>query len=70
LVHLLSAPPMSRLGEYRPEFLREHREVRAMIDRFLVALDAIAFRIDDRNKQIDVPYTYLQPANIANSISV
>ncbi len=70
LVHLLSAPPISRLGEYRPEFLREHREVRAVIDRFLVALDAIAFRIDERNKQTDVPYTYLQPANIANSISV
>ncbi len=70
LVHLLSAPPMSRLGEYRPEFLREHREVRAAVDRFLVALDEVAFRIDERNSQVAVPYTYLQPANIANSISV
>lgn len=70
LVHLLSAPPMSRLGEYPSGFLREHCEVRVAIDRFLVALDTIAISIEDRNRRVAVPYTYLQPSRIANSISV
>ena len=70
LVHLLSTPPMSRLGQYPSDFLREHREVRQAVDRFLVALDDIAFTIADRNARVPVPYTYLQPENIANSVSV
>ena len=70
LVHLLSTPPMSRLGQYPTDFLREHQEVRMAVDSFLVALDDIAFTIDDRNKRVPVPYTYLQPENIANSVSV
>jgi Lipoxygenase len=70
LVHLLSTPPMSRLGQYPAEFLREHQEVRRMVDRFLVDLDDIAFAIESRNARVPVPYTYLQPESIANSVSV
>ena len=70
LVHLLSTPPMSRLGQFPSEFLREHQEVRRYVDRFLVDLDDIAVTIAERNARVPVPYTYLQPESIANSISV
>ncbi|MEO6571901.1 MAG: lipoxygenase family protein, partial [Ilumatobacteraceae bacterium] len=70
LVHLLSRPPLSRLGYYPTDFfLHEHR-VHAALDRFRNGLDRIAIEIEERNRFVSVPYTYLDPVQIAISINV
>ena len=70
LVHLLSRPPESRLGHYPTEFFRTEHAVHEAIDRFRDALDQIAISIEARNRHLPVPYTYLDPVQIAVSINV
>lgn len=70
LVHLLSRPPMSRLGWYPSEWFRTEARVHVALDRFRDALDGIAIAIEERNRRLAVPYTYLDPVQIAPSIDV
>ena len=41
-----------------------------MIERFRKALDEIDGQIKERNAQLDVPYTYLLPTRVPNSITI
>jgi arachidonate 15-lipoxygenase len=70
LVHLLSAPPMSRLGDFPTSFFLSCDPVHKAIDQFRDDLDAIAIAIGERNRYLPVPYTYLDPVQIASSINV
>jgi arachidonate 15-lipoxygenase len=70
LVHLLSRPPMSRLGWYPSEWFRTEHRVHEALDRFRDGLDQIAIDIEERNRTSVVPYTYLDPVQIAVSINV
>ena len=70
LVHLLSRPTPSRLGWYPSEWFRTSRQVHVALDRFRDSLDQIAIGIEKRNRRLAVPYTYLDPVQIAPSINV
>lgn len=70
LVHLLSAPPMSRLGDFPNRFFLSINPVHKAIDRFRDDLDQIALHIEERNKRLPVPYRYLDPVQIAGSVNV
>ena len=69
LVHLLSMPSLSTLGEYPREFFQDEPRVRVAIDRFRSNLDQITIDIHQRNAGLKVPYTYLMPTNVACSIN-
>ena len=70
LVHLLSAPTTSHLGDYPADFFFDVRPARVAVDRFRQRLDALAMAIDERNQGLAMPYTYLDPSTVAVSISV
>jgi len=70
LVHVLSRPPQSRLGWYPSDFFRSEHRVHEALDRFRDALDRIAIDVEARNQQLAVPYTYLDPVQIAVSVNV
>jgi len=70
LVHLLSSPPMTHLGDYPADFFYDHDPVRNAIDRFRDRLDQLTMSIGERNADLAMPYTYLDPATVACSISV
>ncbi len=70
LVHLLSAPTTSHLGDYPADFFYDHRAVRVAIDRFRNRLDQLSIAIEERNIGLAMPYTYLDPTTVACSISV
>lgn len=70
LVHLLSTPTTTNLGDYPSDFFYDHRLVRIAIDRFRKALDELSISIEARNAGLKMPYTYLDPATVAVSISV
>lgn len=70
LVHLLSQPTLTHLGDYPPEYFQGITPARICIDRFRKRLDGIMTDIRDRNDTLAVPYTYLDPAFVAASIDV
>ena len=70
LVHLLSNPTTSHLGDYPADFFYAAQPVRVAIDRFRARLDALTVAIEARNAGLAMPYTYLDPATVACSISV
>ena len=69
LVHLLSMPALNRIGDYPTNFFQHHLHVRFAIDRFRAKLDEVSFAIDARNATLRVPYTYLDPSQVARSIN-
>ncbi|MFM2121493.1 MAG: hypothetical protein RL722_2961, partial [Pseudomonadota bacterium] len=70
LVHLLSKRTSHPLGTYPEDFFVEVPEARAALDRYRARLDDIGRAIQARNQQLAVPYIYLQPWRVANSISI
>jgi hypothetical protein len=70
LVHLLSMPAMTRLGDYPTDFFMSEKRAHRAMDRFRNALDQIAFTIESRNQHLSVPYTYLDPVQVARSVNV
>nr|XP_061840621.1 polyunsaturated fatty acid lipoxygenase ALOX15B-like [Nerophis lumbriciformis] len=70
LVHLLSQPTLTNLGDYPADFFYDHKPVRLAIDRFRSQLDKLTIDITRRNQALPMPYTYLDPAMVATSISV
>ena len=70
LVHLLSSKTLTPLGMYPPDFFNGVLPARNAVDRFRGSLDDIGREIDQRNKELEVPYVYLQPWNIARSIAI
>lgn len=70
LVHLLSQPTLTNLGDYPSEFFQGVPAARLCIDRFRARLDQIMTDIRDRNDTLEIPYTYLDPETIDASINV
>lgn len=70
LVHLLSERTRTPLGTYPEEFFDEEPAARDAVDRFRGRLDDIGRAIQQRNKQLEVPYLYLQPWVVGRSITI
>jgi len=70
LVHLLSKRTQHPLGTYPDTFFVGEHAARAALDRFRARLDDIGRGIQERNRQLAVPYWYLQPWLVARSIAI
>jgi hypothetical protein len=70
LVHLLSKRTQHPLGTYPDTFFVGDHAARAALDRFRARLDDIGRGIVERNRQLAVPYWYLQPWLVARSIAI
>jgi hypothetical protein len=46
------------------------KDVQTYISEFKAQLDDLTEEIKERNKQLDVPYTYMLPTEIPNSITI
>ena len=57
------------LGTYPPELFVEN-EAKAAVEKFRNRLEEIEKEIKERNEDLDVPYTYLLPSRIPNSITI
>ncbi|KAG8011325.1 Hydroperoxide isomerase ALOXE3 [Nibea albiflora] len=57
------------MGTY-PEERFDEPAVQQMIKEFQAELSNLSEAIQERNSQLEVPYTYLDPAHIENSISI
>ena len=57
------------MGYYPLDMFSEETPQR-LIKRFQKDLDSIAGDIQQRNKDLDVPYTYMLPGKIPNSITI
>lgn len=61
--------PQHFLGNFPYEIFTEEK-ARNMIKRFQKALQGIEGDIEQRNKSLDVPYVYLVPKLVPNSITI
>lgn len=66
---LASVNPQIYLGDFPAERFKEAK-AQNLIARFRRALDEIDGQIKERNAQLDVPYLYLLPSRIPNSITI
>ncbi|XP_062283872.1 polyunsaturated fatty acid lipoxygenase ALOX15B-like [Scomber scombrus] len=57
------------LGQYPEEHFREEIPCK-LIKEFQEELDALSAAIKTRNKNLDVPYTYMDPKEIENSVAI
>ena len=69
LVHLLSEETTTPLGSYPEDFFPDLPEAQAVVDRLRDDLDRAGHQIIARNRRLDVPYRYLEPAKVARSIN-
>jgi arachidonate 15-lipoxygenase len=72
---ILSSFRYDRLGHYAPAFLDSFLEVmrdkvEVEVTKFQQSLSAVEVEIDRRNQNRTVPYIYLKPSLIPNSISI
>lgn len=70
LVHLLSEKTLTPLGTYSEDFFDGVTPVRLALDRFRGDLDNIGRAIQDRNRNLEVPYKFLEPWLIGRSIAI
>ncbi|XP_036437023.1 hydroperoxide isomerase ALOXE3-like isoform X1 [Colossoma macropomum] len=70
-VYLLSQGSSDRypLGHYPEELFSEETALK-LITQFKNDLQDLEKKIDARNKKLDLPYTYLNPRNVDNSVAV
>lgn len=57
------------LGNY-PYMRFAEEEVQFYIEEFEAQLKDISRHIEERNKSLDMPYTYMDPKKIPNSITI
>jgi hypothetical protein len=57
------------LGNYPAKRFPEVAPQRLMA-KYREKLQSIAREIDERNKEVDIPYTYMLPKKIPNSITI
>lgn len=69
IMYLLTAWRYNRLGHYEDSDFSDTR-VEALIKNFRSSLMEAELKIDDRNKRRVVPYPYLKPSLILNSINI
>lgn len=68
IVHFLSAYRYDRLGEYENKF--SDPEAQAILHKFQEDLNAVERQIDVNNKSRLIPYIYLKPSLVTNSINI
>ncbi|KAI4881537.1 hypothetical protein NFI96_016575, partial [Prochilodus magdalenae] len=71
IVYLLSEDSSDRypLGHY-PEELFSEETPQKLMTQFKIALQDLERSIEGRNKTLDLPYTYLNPRTVDNSIAI
>ncbi|XP_037112731.1 arachidonate 12-lipoxygenase, 12R-type-like [Syngnathus acus] len=71
ILWLLSKQPFDfvPLGHY-PEYHYTEETPRQLQTDFKSDLDKLSITIDNRNKDLEIPYTYLDPKNVENSVAV
>ncbi|KAK7912868.1 hypothetical protein WMY93_013079 [Mugilogobius chulae] len=57
------------LGKHSEEYFTEETPLKLM-KKFQNDLEKLDEKIDERNKGLDLPYTYLKPVNMENSVSL
>ncbi|MBI3272012.1 MAG: hypothetical protein HYZ53_23665 [Planctomycetes bacterium] len=70
MVHLLSQPTDQPLGTYSKDFMSGRPDALPIVEAFRANLAALSDKIRERNRSLSVPYTYLDPRQIAQSIAV
>ncbi|KAL7888998.1 hypothetical protein AOLI_G00039720 [Acnodon oligacanthus] len=71
IVYLLSQESADRypLGHYPEELFGEEMPLK-LIAQFKSALQGLEMKIDTRNEKLVLPYTYLNPRNVDNSVAI
>ncbi len=67
---VLSAPTKMPLGGYAKTFFDGDPAVHEHIARFQARLRSVGQAIDARNARLEVPYTYMHPKTVAQSIEI
>jgi hypothetical protein len=67
---VLSAPTERPLGHYEASFFDGDERIHEHVARFQKRLEAVGEMIDARNARLTVPYTYLHPRGVAQSIEI
>lgn len=62
-------PPQVPLCYYKEEVFRDAAHCR-LVEEVQVELQAISDDITERNSQLELPYPYLCPGRIENSVSI
>ncbi|XP_030005071.1 arachidonate 12-lipoxygenase, 12R-type-like [Sphaeramia orbicularis] len=57
------------LGQYPEEHFTEEKP-RQMIKKFQSELHALSVKINERNEKLEIPYTYLDPKKVENSVAI
>ncbi len=70
LVHLLSERTLTPLGDFPEDFFQGVTPARLAVDRFRGRLDDIGREILARNRELEVPYEYLEPWVVGRSIAI
>ena len=70
MVHLLSMPTDDPLGNYSSDFFIGDPRVSELVTDFRARLDRVSETIHQRNMGIEVPCSYLDPAQIGQSIAI
>ncbi|EGV20546.1 lipoxygenase family protein [Thiocapsa marina] len=68
MVRLLSRRTEMPIGRYAPAFFAGTQSVLPIVTRFRRDLHALSLEIEGRNRSRDVPYTYLDPKQVPQSI--
>ncbi|XP_042560262.1 polyunsaturated fatty acid lipoxygenase ALOX15B-like [Clupea harengus] len=55
---------------YFPEVLHDEEVPRTLIETFQKDLSELSDDIEERNKKLELPYTYLDPKNVDNSVAI
>ena len=67
---LLSLPTENPLGAYDPSFFIGDPHSQELVAKFRMRLTEISAKIEQRNPGLEVPYTFLHPAQIGQSIAI
>jgi len=70
MVHLLSQPTRWMIGNFHDPYFHGIPEMWAQVREFRQELEDISEAIKERNRGLEVPYTYLDPEQISESIAI
>ncbi|XP_006863394.1 PREDICTED: arachidonate 12-lipoxygenase, 12S-type [Chrysochloris asiatica] len=62
-------PDMVRLGHHKEKYF-SNPKAKAVLSHFQTELETLEKEITARNEQLDLPYEYLKPSHIENSITI